>query len=68
MTEETDEQRAMAELWRSYKTQKSGDVRDRLILHYSALVKYVASRVSVGLPQNVEQAETRLATYFTSAE
>lgn len=57
MIEETDEQRAMAELWRSYKTTKSGDARDRLILHYSALVKYVASRVSVGLPQNVEQAD-----------
>ena len=28
-----------------------------MILHYSPLVKYVASRVAVGLPQNVEQAD-----------
>jgi RNA polymerase sigma factor for flagellar operon FliA len=28
-----------------------------LILHYSPLVKYVAGRVAVGLPQNVEQAD-----------
>src|SRR5213075_435143 len=31
--------------------------RDRLIVHYSPLVKYVAGRVSVGLPQNIEQAD-----------
>ena len=32
-------------------------LRDSLIVHYSPLVKYVASRVAVGLPQNVEQAD-----------
>ncbi len=31
--------------------------RDQLILHYSPLVKYVAGRVAVGLPQNVEQSD-----------
>ncbi len=30
---------------------------EQLILHYSPLVKYVAGRVSVGLPPNVEQAD-----------
>ncbi len=57
MNEETDEQRALAELWAIYKGTASPVSRDRLILHYSALVRYVASRVSVGLPQNVEQAD-----------
>ncbi len=57
MSEETEEQRALMELWASYKETGSADARDRLIVHYSALVKYVASRVSVGLPQNVEQAD-----------
>jgi len=33
------------------------DSRDRLIIHYSPLVKYVAGRVSVGLPQNIEQSD-----------
>ena len=28
-----------------------------LIVHYSPLVKYVAGRVAVGLPQNVEQSD-----------
>ena len=31
--------------------------RDRLIVHYSPLVKYVAGRVAVGLPPNVEQSD-----------
>ena len=44
-------------LWTEYKQSGSTDVRDRLIVHYSPLVKYVAGRVAVGLPQNVEQAD-----------
>ena len=44
-------------LWISYKAESSREGRDALILHYSPLVKYVAGRVAVGLPQNVEQAD-----------
>lgn len=45
------------DLWRTYKGAGSRDVRDRLILHYSPLVKFVAGRVAVGLPQNVDQSD-----------
>ncbi|WP_086769896.1 RNA polymerase sigma factor WhiG [Streptomyces bobili] len=45
------------ELWRSYKATGDERLREQLILHYSPLVKYVAGRVSVGLPPNVEQAD-----------
>ncbi|WP_263165286.1 RNA polymerase sigma factor WhiG [Streptomyces sp. SCSIO ZS0520] len=45
------------ELWRTYKATGDGRLREQLILHYSPLVKYVAGRVSVGLPSNVEQAD-----------
>lgn len=45
------------ELWRSYKATGEARLREQLILHYSPLVKYVAGRVSVGLPSNVEQAD-----------
>jgi RNA polymerase sigma factor for flagellar operon FliA len=55
--EAADEAAAIARLWTEYKTSGSRDARDRLILHYSPLVKYVAGRVSVGLPQNIEQAD-----------
>ncbi len=45
------------DLWTDYKEVRTAEARDRLILHYSPLVKYVAGRVAVGLPQNVEQAD-----------
>ncbi len=44
-------------LWEEYKESPSGAARDTLIVHYSPLVKYVAGRVAVGLPPNVEQAD-----------
>ena len=44
-------------LWREFKQTGDPKIRERLILHYSPLVKYVAGRVSVGLPQNIEQAD-----------
>ena len=47
----TDVQR----LWASYKDGGSDSAREQLILHYTPLVKYVAGRVGVGLPQSVEQ-------------
>ena len=48
---------AVTDLWGSYHGSPTRDARDRLILHYSPLVKYVAGRVAVGLPQNVEQSD-----------
>ena len=44
-------------LWSRYQEAGDPGIRDALILNYSPLVKYVASRVSVGLPQNVEHAD-----------
>ncbi|HET6816401.1 MAG TPA: RNA polymerase sigma factor WhiG [Mycobacteriales bacterium] len=48
---------AIAELWRDFKDSGDPRLRERLILHYSPLVKYVAGRVGVGLPPNIEQAD-----------
>ena len=49
-------------LWRQYRSNK-GDkaLRDRLILTYAPLVKYVAGRMSSALPAHVE--ETDLISY-----
>jgi RNA polymerase sigma factor FliA len=44
-------------LWQEYKGARSSEARDRLIVHYSPLVKYVAGRVATGLPANIEQAD-----------
>jgi RNA polymerase sigma factor for flagellar operon FliA len=48
---------ALRELWQEYKKTGDAALRERLILHYSPLVKYVAGRVGVGLPPNIEQAD-----------
>ena len=48
---------ALEELWKEFKATGDGDVREKLILHYAPLVKYVAGRVGVGLPPNIEQAD-----------
>src|SRR5690348_1300577 len=53
----SDEATEIERLWTAYKTQGEKNVRDQLIVHYSPLVKYVAGRVAVGLPQNVEQSD-----------
>ena len=47
---------ALRRLWEDFKATGDQHLRERLILHYSPLVKYVAGRVGVGLPPNIEQA------------
>ena len=44
-------------IWGEFKSSGARAARDQLILHYSPLVKFVAGRMAVGLPQNVEQAD-----------
>src|ERR687892_2928666 len=47
----------VAQAWEEYKARALPEARDRLILNYSPLVKYVAGRVAVGLPANIEQSD-----------
>ena len=51
-------------LWERYVADRSKDDRDRLILHYSTLVGFVASRLAAGLPSSVEQAELASSGMF----
>jgi len=48
---------ALRALWTEFKSTGDQALRERLILHYAPLVKYVAGRVGVGLPSNIEQAD-----------
>lgn len=41
-------------VWGAFKTQADPHAREQLILNYSPLVKYVAGRISAGLPQSVD--------------
>jgi RNA polymerase sigma factor for flagellar operon FliA len=56
-----EELNELARLWEEFKqSEVSGareGARERLILHYAPLVKYVASRVATGLPASVDQAD-----------
>jgi RNA polymerase sigma factor for flagellar operon FliA len=58
-----DADAALADLWARYVEDRDPELRDRLILHYAPLVKYVAGRVGSGLPAHVEQAD--LTSYGT---
>ena len=52
-----DPTEAINELWTDYKSNGTSTARERLILHYSPLVKFVAGRVAAGLPQSIEQSD-----------
>ena len=47
----------LRDLWRRYKDSGDPRARERLVLAYSPLVKYVAGRMSSGLPAHVEEAD-----------
>src|SRR2546425_1136387 len=47
----------LKELWRRYKDSGDKNAREQLVLAFSPLVKYVAGRMSTGLPAHVEEAD-----------
>jgi RNA polymerase sigma factor FliA len=47
----------LKDLWRRYKDDGDQKARERLVLAYAPLVKYVAGRMSSGLPAHVEEAD-----------
>jgi RNA polymerase sigma factor for flagellar operon FliA len=54
----TEEVKAgIAALWQAYGRDRNAALRDRLVLHYAPLVKYVAGRVGTGLPAHVDIAD-----------
>ncbi|MCW2925694.1 MAG: polymerase, sigma 28 subunit, SigD/FliA/WhiG, partial [Thermoleophilia bacterium] len=53
----TAEEAELKQIWRAYRIDGDQKARDRLILTYSPLVKYVAGRLSVGLPSHVEEGD-----------
>ena len=47
----------LQDLWGRYKNSGDERARERLVVAYAPLVKYVAGRVSSGLPAHVEEAD-----------
>ena len=48
------EEQTEDELWKEYKKTKAPAIRDKIIRQYMPLVKYVAGKVSTGMPDSVE--------------
>jgi len=47
----------LRDLWKRYKSDGDTRARERLVVAYSPLVKYVAGRMGSGLPAHVEEAD-----------
>src|SRR5918995_436194 len=47
----------LRDLWRRYKTSSDPAARERLVVAYSPLVKYVSGRMASGLPAHVEESD-----------
>jgi len=47
----------LRDLWRRYKEQGDDGARERLVVAYSPMVKFVAGRLGAGLPSHVEDAD-----------
>lgn len=48
------EGRSEGELWKNYKRTKDPKIREFIVNKYSPLVKYVAGKIAIGMPQNVD--------------
>jgi RNA polymerase sigma factor for flagellar operon FliA len=44
-------------LWHEYRATRDREIRDRLILTYAPLVKFVAGRLGASLPQHVDEQD-----------
>ena len=47
----------LRELWRRYKEDGDERARERLVVAYSPLVKFIAGRMASGLPSHVEESD-----------
>jgi RNA polymerase sigma factor for flagellar operon FliA len=48
------EDKTEEELWKLYKKKKNPEIREYFVNQYAPLVKYVAGKIAIGMPQNVD--------------
>lgn len=53
----SDKNSARYELWKEYSVTKSPELRERIILEYTHLIKYIAGRLNIYFGSNVEYNE-----------
>jgi len=51
------EDQELKKIWEEYKRNNNSDDRDRLVLNYAPLVKYVAGRIGSRLPRTVDTSD-----------
>ena len=54
MAENLIEEKTEEELWKAYKKSKDPKIRDAFVRQYAPLVKYVAGKIAISMPHNVE--------------
>lgn len=54
LTSQSMSEDELAALWDRYKKTRGREERDRLLLFYAPLVRYVADRIAIGLPRSVD--------------
>jgi RNA polymerase sigma factor for flagellar operon FliA len=54
---EVQSEEAIDALWRQFVENPTRSLRDRLLLHYAPLVKYVAGKVGTGLPAHIDTGD-----------
>ncbi|MBP3710676.1 MAG: RNA polymerase sigma factor WhiG [Treponema sp.] len=54
MADQVNDEKEEDKLWEEYRKTKSQALRDKFIRQYMPLVKYVAGKISVGMPGSVE--------------
>lgn len=58
------EQNRIEQLWRKYKEEQDLQAREELLEEYLPLVKYVAGRLAMNLPSNVETCDLESFGFF----
>ncbi|OHD12916.1 MAG: RNA polymerase sigma factor WhiG [Spirochaetes bacterium GWB1_48_6] len=54
MSEQALDEKTELDLWLTYKKNRDPKIRESFIKQYAPLVRYVAGKVAMGLPQNVD--------------
>ena len=61
---ETRDAEDIAELWSTYKREKTVSQRNALVEHYLPLVRLVAGRIAIGLPSHVDRDDLLSSGFF----
>ena len=51
-------------LWKAYEKEKTVEVRNRIAEHYLPLVRLVAGRIAISLPQHVDREDLLSSGFF----